>query len=374
MHSEKRGARRPGLSARVKLTLSYAGFLTIASALLLAVVWLFLLRYVPDAPIFVDGMHVPNRTDLERAFAPKIIWAPLGIIAFGLIGGWWLAGRMLAPLTQITEAAKLASGGSLTHRIAMPGPRDEFRDLADTFDEMLAEIETHVAEQERFTAAASHELRTPLAITRTMIEVAREDEHADLRALLESLHLVNTRAIDLADALLLLHSSSHRLTNPSPVDVSLLVEEATESLLPLAEKRGISLEVVGEKALVLGAESLLQPLVLNLVHNAIVHNRPSGGGSVTVMTTDTPHGARLTVVNTGVPVSGATADVLLEPFQRAAGRVRGTGDDHAGAGLGLSIVRNIVRVHGGTLDFTLLPEGGARVVVDFAPCVPSQGA
>lgn len=367
-------ARQPGFSARIKLTVSYAAFLTVASALLLTVVWVFLLRYVPDEPIYAGGLHVPNRSDLERAFAPKMVGAFFGTMAFGLIGGWWLAGRMLAPLTKINEAAKLASGGSLTHRINMPGANDEFRELADTFDTMLDEIEQHVTEQERFIAAASHELRTPLTITRTMLDVAQHDPDADVPTLLTNLQSVTTRAIDLADALLLLHTSSRRLTTREPVDLSLLVEEAAESLLPLAERRDITLEMTGIPAIVSGAESLLQPMVLNLMHNAIVHNVPRGG-RILVETRADVTGAWLTVVNTGPPSDAVNTDeILLEPFQRAQGRVRQADGDHAGAGLGLSIVRNIVAVHGGDLQFTLLDGGGAQVVVHFSPSTSSKHA
>ena len=166
--------RAPGLSVRLKLTLSYAGFLMLAGALLLAVVWVFLLRYVPDRPIIALGF-IPNRSDLLRAFAPRAAIALGFLLVFGLLGGWLLAGRMLAPLTRITDATRTAATGSLSHRIRLPGRNDEFRELADAFDTMLARLETHVAEQQRFAANASHELRTPLAITQTLLDVARND-------------------------------------------------------------------------------------------------------------------------------------------------------------------------------------------------------
>ncbi|MFL6066736.1 MAG: HAMP domain-containing protein, partial [Gaiellaceae bacterium] len=177
--------RAPGLSVRLKLTLSYAGFLMLAGALMLAAAWLagqpgqsfdFLLRYVPDDVISTLGRLVPgNHSFLLRAFAPAAAIALAFLLVFGLVGGWILAGRMLAPLTRITDATRIAANGSLSHRIRLPGREDEFRELADAFDTMLARLEAQVAEQQRFAANASHELRTPLAVTQTLLEVARKE-------------------------------------------------------------------------------------------------------------------------------------------------------------------------------------------------------
>ncbi|HWK28319.1 MAG TPA: HAMP domain-containing protein, partial [Solirubrobacter sp.] len=196
------------MSVRLKLTLSYAGFLMVAGALLLAVVWVFLLRYVPDRVVLFGsdgrpGPFVPNRSDLLNAFAPKVAMALGFLLVFGLVGGWFLAGQMLTPLSRITDATRLAARGSLSHRIRLHGRRDEFRELADAFDAMLARLEAHVAEQQRFAANASHELRTPLAVTQTLLDVARKDPDRDNGELIDRLHTVNTRAIDLTEALLL---------------------------------------------------------------------------------------------------------------------------------------------------------------------------
>ena len=172
--------RPPGLSVRLKLTLSYAGFLMVAGALLLAAVWLFLLRYVPRGEtVLVHGTHIffsPGRGALVRDFAPAAAILGAFLVVFGLVGGWILAGRMLAPLARITDATRLAAHGSLSHRIRLPGRDDEFRELADAFDAMLARLEADVAAQQRFAANASHELRTPLAITQTMLDAARGKE------------------------------------------------------------------------------------------------------------------------------------------------------------------------------------------------------
>ena len=230
--------RAPGLSVRLKLTLSYAGFLMIAGALLLATVWVFLLRYVPDHAGFGPGPSSPTRSDLLDAFAPRAAQAMAFLLVLGLVGGWFLAGRMLAPLTRITNATRKAATGSLSHRIELEGRQDEFRDLADSFDAMLARLEAHVAEQQRFAANASHELRTPLAVTQTLLDLARKDPGRDPGELVDRLQGVNARAIDLTEALLLLSHADQRSFAREQVDLSLAAEEATETLWPLAEKQG----------------------------------------------------------------------------------------------------------------------------------------
>jgi two-component system sensor histidine kinase VanS len=214
--------RAPGLSVRLKLTLSYAGFLMLAGALLLAAVWVFLLRYVPDREILVGpGGFVPNRSDLLDAFAPRAAAVLAFLLVFGLLGGWLLAGRILAPLTRITDATRTAANGSLSHRIRLEGRNDEFRELADAFDNMLARLEAQIAEQQRFAANASHELRTPLAITQTLLEVDRYDPRRDTDELVDRLQFVNTRAIDLTEALLLLSRADRRSFTREPVSYTI---------------------------------------------------------------------------------------------------------------------------------------------------------
>lgn len=351
--------RRPGLSARLKLTLSYAGFLAVAGALLLAVVWGFLLRHVPDNSQGLLGIS-PNRYLLVRTFAPAAAVAMAFLLVFGLVGGWILAGRMLAPLTQITDAARMAGNGSLSHRIRMKGRRDEFRELADVFDTMLEQLDAHVAEQQRFAANASHELRTPLAISQTLLDVARRDPTRDRDELLARLQAVNTRAIDLTEALLLLSRSDRGNFTRESVDVSLVAEEAAETLLPLAEQRGITLDVSGGATWTGGSTELLLRMMTNLVQNAIVHNLPTGG-TVTVHTEAQHDASVVRVENTGRPVPPELVPTLTEPFQRGTERVRT--DEHAGVGLGLAIVHSIVRAHDGTLDLVRRPAGGLLVTV-----------
>ncbi|MDT0142805.1 HAMP domain-containing sensor histidine kinase [Microbacterium sp. PRC9] len=355
------------MSVRLKLTLSYAGFLMVAGGLLLAVVGVFLLRYVPDGQITGPGPFVPNRGDLVRAFTPAASWALIFLLVFGLLGGWILAGRMLAPLARITAAMRLAASGSLSHRIALPGRHDEFRELADSFDAMLSRLEAHVAEQRRFAANASHELRTPLAITQTLLDVARTDPDRDVDALIERLRAVNTRAIDLTEALLVLSRAEQGSFARDAVDLSLLAEEAVETLLPLAEARGVTVHVSGVAAWTGGSDALLLQLVSNLLHNAIVHNLPEHG-TVDVITSARGDTVELVVENTGEVLSPARAATLVEPFQRGSERAR-TGD-HAGVGLGLAIVRSIAEAHGGTLALMARPEGGLRVTVRLGTLHP----
>src|SRR5438309_7884135 len=221
--------RAPGLSVRLKLTLSYAGFLMLAGAVLLAAGYFSLSRGVHPGVIFLVRSHA----DLLRDFAPIAAIVMAFLLVFGLLGGWLLAGRMLAPLTRITDATRMAATGSLSHRIELEGRQDEFRELADSFDAMVARLEAHSAEQQRFAANASHELRTPLAITQTLLDVARKDPNRDTGELVDRLHAVNTRAIDLTDALLLPTHAAQRSFPREHVDLSLVAEEATETLLPL---------------------------------------------------------------------------------------------------------------------------------------------
>lgn len=353
------GRRPPGLSARLKLTLSYAAFLMIAGALLLAVVWLFILRYVPANAVSTFAGFMPGRDDLVRAFAPAAAWALVFLLAFGLAGGWFLAGRMLAPLTRIAAATRLAASGSLAHRIQLEGRNDEFRELADAFDDMLAKLQAHDAEQRRFAANASHELRTPLAITQTLLDVAAKDPDRDPGELIERLRAVNIRAIELTEALLTLSRAEQRSFVREPVDLSLIVEEAAETLLPLAEEHGITVETSGEVAPTVGSHALLLQMTTNLLHNAIVHNLPERG-SVNVRTSIRSASVVLVVENTGEVLGRQLVSTLTEPFQRGTARVR---RDHAGVGLGLAIVKSIVQAHDGELTLDPLEAGGLRVTV-----------
>jgi two-component system sensor histidine kinase VanS len=361
------------LSVRLKLTLSYAGFLMLAGALLLAVVWVFLLRYVPERPNVIVGQPAPfspTRSELLDAFAPKMAIMLAFLLVFSLLGGWLLAGQMLAPLARIADATRLAATGSLSHRIRLEGRSDEFRELADAFDTMLARLEAQVAEQQRFAANASHELRTPLAITQTLLDVARNNESRGNDELVDRLHVVNTRAIDLTEALLLLSRADQRSFAPEHADLSLIAEEATETLLALAEQRGATIETSGDMAPTIGSPALLLQMTTNLVHNAIVHNLPEHG-TVWITTSAQPESVVLTVENTGEQLTAQLVATLAEPFQRGSKRIR---TDHAGVGLGLAIVKSITQAHEGSLTLTPRAGGGLCVTVQLPAAPPDASA
>jgi two-component system sensor histidine kinase VanS len=357
------------MSARLKLTLSYAGFLMLAGVLMLAAVWVVVLRYIPNGVLY--HMHpswsfVLDRSDPLHGFASVAAIVLASLLIFGLLGGWLLAGRMLAPLTRITTATRMAANGSLSHRIEMEGPQDEFRELADAFDTMLARLEAHVAGQQRFAANASHELRTPLAITQSLLDVARNDPNHDTGELVARLHTVNARAIGFSEALLLLSRADQRSFAREHVDLSLVAEEATETLLPFAEKRDVTVETSGDVAPTKGSHALLLQMTTNLVQNAIVHNLAEEG-AVWVTTGVDAKSVEITVENTGEKLTPQVVSTFAEPFLRSTERIRA---DHAGVGLGLAIVKSITQAHDGTL--TLIPRaaGGLRVTVQLTAAPP----
>jgi two-component system sensor histidine kinase VanS len=357
------------VSVRLKLTLSYAGFVMLAGGLLLAAVWVVVLRYIPDgvlSHLHPSWWFLFDRSDPLHGFGSVAAIVLAFLLMFGLLGGWILAGRMLAPLTRITDATRTAANGSLSHRIRLPGRTDEFRELADAFDTMLAQLETHLAEQQRFAANASHELRTPLAVTQTLLDVARNDPKRINGELVERLHAVNTRAIDLTEALLLLSRADQRSFTPEHVDLSLIAEEATETLLPLAEKRRVTIGTSGDATPTIGSLDLLLQMATNLVHNSIVHNLPEQG---TVWLTTRVHRETvvLTVENTGEKLAPQLVATLDEPFQRGTKRVR---TDQAGVGLGLAIVKSIAQAHDGTLTLTPRAAGGLCVTVQLPAAPP----
>ncbi|MFL5922921.1 MAG: sensor histidine kinase, partial [Gaiellaceae bacterium] len=332
---------------------------------LLAAGYFSLSRGVHPGVIFLVQSHAA----LLRYFAPTAAIVMTFLLVFGLLGGWLLAGRMLAPLTRITDATRMAANGSLSHRIELEGRQDEFRELADALDTMLARLEAHVAEQQRFAANASHELRTPLAITQTLLDAARNDPNGDKGELEERLRAVNTRAIDLTEALLLLSRADQLSFTREHVDLSLIAEEATEILLPLAEKRGLTIETSGDTTPAIGSQALLLQLTTNLLHNAIVHNLPAQG-TVWVTTSVHPKSAVLTVENTGDRLTPQLVSTLAEPFQRGTERIR---TDHAGVGLGLALVKSITQAHDGNLTLTPRAAGGLRVTVQLPPAPPHTG-
>ncbi len=374
----------PSRTVRLRLTLLYGSLFVVSGVVLLAITYLIFrrasrvnvlvpngsahraaaqnaateLRYAELLRHSTDALH-------HGLLRSVIVLAIMTVVSIAL--GWLVAGRVLRPLRAMTATTRQISERNLNERLTLAGPRDELKDLADTIDGLLARLEAHVAEQQRFAANASHELRTPLAITKTLLDVARSDPNRNDGELLDRLQAVNTRAIELTEALLLLSRADQRSFIQEPIDLFLMAEEASETLLPLADQRGVSIETSGNLTPTVGSSALLLQLVTNLVHNGIVHNLPDQG-TVWVTTAAHPESAVLTVENTGAQFIPQSVSTLVEPFLRGTERVR---PDHAGVGLGLAIVKSITEAHGGTLTLAPRPAGGLRVTVQL-PAAPQS--
>jgi two-component system sensor histidine kinase VanS len=373
----------PPRTVRLRLTLLYSGLFIISGIALLATTYLIFRANSGVDLIVPQGSHASpaavrqvahmyaesvarNRHGLHKGLIESgIALAVMTLVSIVL--GWLVAGRVLRPLRAMTATTRQISERNLNERLALSGPSDELKNLADTIDGLLARLQAHVAEQQRFAANASHELRTPLSLTQTLLEVARKNPNPHNGELLDRLHEVNTRAIDLTEALLLLSRAEQRSFTAERVDLSLVAEEATETLLPLAAKRGVTIETSSDITPTLGSEALLLQLTTNLVHNAIVHNLPEGG-TVWVATRLQPNGVVLTVENTGEELTPQLVSILVEPFQRGTERVR---SDQAGVGLGLAIVKSITQAHDGTLTITPRDGGGLRVAVQLPRHLPA---
>ena len=372
----------PSRTVRLRLTILYTGLFLVSGVALLAATYLIFrsntgvdlivaprnrsgLHGISQNPEVVRQVHQMYEKSVARdrhglhdgLIQSGIVLASMTIVSIVL--GWLVAGRVLRPLRAMTATTRQISERNLSERLALPGPRDELKDLADTVDGLLARLETHVAEQQRFAANASHELRTPLAITQTLLDVARNDPSRQNGELVDRLHEVNTRAIDLTEALLLLSHAGQRSFATERVDLSLIVEDATETLLPLAETRGVTVETSVEPTSTIGSPALLLQVTTNLVQNAIVHNLPAEG-AVWVTTHAHAESVELTVENTGEKLTPHLVSTLAAPFQRGTERIR---TDHAGVGLGLAIVKSITQAHGGNLSLNHRAAGGLRVTV-----------
>jgi two-component system sensor histidine kinase VanS len=374
----------PPLTVRLRLTLLYGGLFFVSGMVLLVISYLvFRSAAIPNLIVVPGGSAhttaaqgaaaevryrdvVSRSTDALHQGLLRSVLVLAGLTLLSIALGYLVAGRVLRPLREMTATTRQISERNLSERLDLPGPRDELKDLADTIDGLLGRLEAHVAEQQRFAANASHELRTPLATTQALLDVARGDpDHSDDGELIERLHAVNTRAIDLTEALLLLSRADQRSFHREPVDLSLIAEEAAETLLPLAEKHTVTIETSGEAAVTIGSQPLLLQLATNLIHNAIVHNLPKGG-TVSVTTNGHPESVELTVENTGEHLAPESLSTLTEPFLRGDER---THTDRSGVGLGLAIVKSIAQAHDGTLTLIPRPAGGLRVTVKL----PAEG-
>ena len=370
-------ARRPRarrLTIRARLTLTYAGLVTGSGAVLIALVYLYMRRFevpVSEAPVVgtneSDG-SIYLRVTLLSEFLNTMLGISLGaLVLLALLSGavgWVVAGRMLAPLSTMNEAAKQAASGDLSRRLALTGPRDEIRDLADTYDHMLDSLESSLATYRRFAANASHELRTPLATAQTMIDVTLADPGASadqLRSLVERLRETNRANVETVDALLDLAEAQSGDIYREEVDLGEVMATVLAQLAPEAAEREVTLPAApGDVVVVEGDPVLLRQAVSNLLRNAVRHN--VAGGGVELGLARAGDRARLLLSNDGPLVPAEHLTALREPFVRGAGRGRTRGDGH---GLGLAIVSAVADAHDGVLELSANPSGGLSVVLDL---------
>ncbi|MBG0830799.1 HAMP domain-containing protein [Planomonospora sp. ID67723] len=367
------------VSIRWRLTLTYAALFFVAGALLLFLMYVMVAWAIDDAwpsfPFNLDNVSPETAEELQQGWyyyqqvaihkarssmLTRSFLALLGVGIIAVIIGYVVADRALKPVQQMTATARKLSDSTLAHeRIDLKGPDDELKELADTFDAMLTRLNIAFDTQRRFVANASHELRTPLTINRTVLEIALGDPEAseDLKALGRTLLEVNARNERLIEGLLLLARSERELSVRKPMDVKDVAETAVEQLLPRAEEAGVTVAAELQSAGTVGDPVLLERCVSNLVENGIKHNLPESG-RVWVRTGMVEGALVVQVANTGPHVPAYEVNSLFEPFRRLnADRV----DSAKGAGLGLSIVRAVVRAHGGNV--TAVPRDGGGLVV-----------
>ena len=403
-------------SVRLRLTLLYGGLFLLAGALLLVVNYGLVRSQLPPEPFsiaiepgterLIGPAPAPNETHdvvgpfpLDspegRQFREQVVKnaeafrdatlrelvvqsvGALGLMAVVSVGmGWLMAGRVLRPLHHITEAAQRLSEENLHEPIAMDGPDDELKQLADTFDAMLGRLDAAFESQRRFIANASHELRTPLAIQRTLVDVALSDpgrSAAELQSVGDDLRAAIDRSERLIDALLVLARSERGVERMEPVDLVAAAADAIDAaaLSPADGGGAVRIERVlpATPVVVHGEPSLLERVVSNLVENAVRHNVADGWARVSVSVGADGASAVVQVSNSGPVVPADEVDGLFEPFRR--GAVERT-ESARGAGLGLSIVRTVVEAHGGSVHAAARPEGGLTVTATLPARRPSE--
>ncbi|MCX4904858.1 HAMP domain-containing sensor histidine kinase [Streptomyces sp. NBC_00878] len=361
---------------RIRLTLLYGGMFLIAGILLLSIIYLLaaqalrqgsgvsfqvtgtdLKLYSETCPqlsgarsneevnaILKECTAIQQQHALDGLLSRSLL-ALLGLAVIAFAFGYAMAGRVLSPLGRITRTARAVAGSDLSRRIELDGPDDEFKELADTFDDMLERLQRAFTAQQRFVGNASHELRTPLAINRTLLEVHLSDPGApvELQQLGKTLLATNERSEQLVEGLLLLARSDNQIVERKPVDLAEVASQAIDQVRGEAEAKGVMIRGKRAAAVVQGSGVLLERIALNLVQNAVRYNVAEDGW--VEVTTEVQHGqAVLVVSNTGPVVPAYEIDNLFEPFRRL--RTERTGSDK-GVGLGLSIARSVARAHGG---------------------------
>jgi signal transduction histidine kinase len=383
--------RRPRLTLRARLTLLYTGLSTLCGAVVVAVSYTLVAGLgtsaqvakpssgdIPDSIVsqcrdaqpaenpdknaiaqcmtYLQEQGARHQRDLTLSHLLQYSLITLAVvIAVAAVLGWVAAGRALRPVHQITAAARAASQHNLSARVAATGPRDELRELAETFDEMLGRLQTAFDSQQRFIANASHELRTPLAVMRTTVEVVLDNPDsttADLRAMATDIRAAIDHAEHLIGALLILARNERGLTVRERVDLATVAEDALDTADP-ADRR---VHATLEPAVISGDPVLAEHLIRNLVDNAVRYNRAAG--DVWISTRTAAGSSQLTVANTGPVISPVDARRIFQPFQRLDDRT-----SHDGYGLGLAIVASIAAIHGGTATALPRDAGGLSVTV-----------
>ncbi|MEU8305559.1 ATP-binding protein [Actinomadura sp. NPDC048955] len=380
--------RRP--SVRTRLTLVYGSLFLVTSAALVAVTYLLTVRTMDGrftSRQNVDGATITRlralavdgdltelvrlKADADRELARQkhdvleqllqsslVTMLVLGVLA--VVIGYVVAGRMLRPLHTVTATARRLSESTLHERIALDGPQDEIKDLADTFDRMLDRLDRAFDAQRRFVANASHELRTPLTINRTVLEVALASRRSppETRALADVLLGNTARHERLIEGLLLLAKSEREPAARVGTPLRDVVRSALDQLDGKAEEAGVDVEARLGPAAVSGDPVLLERCAVNLLENAVKYNVRDG--RIWVRTGVRDGEAFLRVVNTGRPVPSYEVATIFEPFRRLGADRTGSRD---GAGLGLSIVRAVVTAHGGAIDTVPRPDGGLSITI-----------
>ena len=357
-------------TVRLRMTLLYAGVFFVAGALLLSVSYVLVRQTLLDPAnlrnVAGDWNHnVAVQHDVADTTLPKLrnyyVIALAAMTGLSVLLGWGMAGRVLRPLQRITATAKRVSQDNLDERIGLDGPRDELKELADTFDGMLGRLSAAFASQRRFVANASHELRTPLTVIRTELDVTLADPDAtttDLRAMGETVRDATLDTERLIQALLTLARSEGGVTRRDPVDLADCARSAVAQTGADALVRDLAVRPVLDPAPVRGDRRLLERLVANLVENAVRHN--VDGGTVEIRTASAAGRSTVQVHNDGPVVPPEAVPSLLEPFQRLDRGARGDG-----VGLGLSIVRSVAEAHGGSVELRARPAGGLVVRVSL---------
>jgi signal transduction histidine kinase len=387
---------RPRLTVRARLTLLYTGLFAVCGAIVVAV------SYTLVARLRAQGQgngQQPSAGDLAR-FAARCRSEELNahpnplvlvkcaayfqqqgaqgqrdftlshllqyslitvavVIALAAVLGWIFSGRALRPVHQITTAAKAASEHNLSARVAPTGPRDELRELAETFDEMLGRLQAAFEGQQRFIANASHELRTPLAVMRATVDVVLDNPDStpgDLRAMAADIRVAVDHAEHLIGALLILARNERGLTVREEIDLAVAAEDALDAAA-LGDRR---VHATLEPAVISGDPVLAGHLIANLIDNATRYNIP--GGDIWISTRTASGSTRLTVANTGPVISLADAERIFQPFQRLDDRT-----SHEGSGLGLAIVESIAAIHYATVAACPNPGGGLVIDITFPP-------